>query len=124
MRASLKSLPKVFESEEGSVRGADWGDMHVEVDVFDKEFDVTPFLKGLPNDLDQCPHWGYVIRGGLRVRYPDREETIREGEAYYIAPNHTLIASAGTECIEFSPKDKFARTMEAVERNMAVPTGG
>ena len=29
--------------------------------------DFGPLLKGLPNDRCPCPHWGYVLKGRLRV---------------------------------------------------------
>jgi hypothetical protein len=33
--------------------------------------DFTPMLKGLPDDMCQCPYWGYVIEGKLNVKYQD-----------------------------------------------------
>ena len=56
MRASKNELPKTMDSKEAVMREAVWGDMHVEYDVFKEKFDVTPLLKGLPNDRDPCPH--------------------------------------------------------------------
>ena len=35
-------------------------------------------VQGLPDDLCQCPHWGYVTAGSITVRYADgTEETTR-----------------------------------------------
>ena len=28
-----------------------------------EDIDATPFMKGLPDDRCQCPHWGYVLKG-------------------------------------------------------------
>ena len=28
-----------------------------------QDIDATPFMKGLPDDRCQCPHWGYVFKG-------------------------------------------------------------
>ena len=28
-----------------------------------EDIDATPFVKGLPDDRCQCPHWGYVFKG-------------------------------------------------------------
>ena len=36
--------------------------------------DFTPLLKGLHNDHCQCPHWGYVLKGSITVRYEDGHE--------------------------------------------------
>jgi hypothetical protein len=30
-----------------------------------EDIDATPFMKGLPDDRCQCPHWGYVIKGKM-----------------------------------------------------------
>ena len=56
MRAKKNELTKVMDTEDIAVYEGVWGEMHVEYDVFKKRFDVTPFLKGLPNDRDHCPH--------------------------------------------------------------------
>lgn len=37
-------------------RETTWGVMHVEIGTFQKELDVTPFLKGLPDDMDLTEH--------------------------------------------------------------------
>jgi hypothetical protein len=37
------------------------------------DIDATPFMKGLPDDRCQCPHWGYVFKGKMTARYADRE---------------------------------------------------
>jgi hypothetical protein len=39
-------------------------------------------LKGLPDDRGQCPHWGYVIKGGMNMRFGDREEVFEAGDAW------------------------------------------
>ena len=41
---------------------------------FRQDIDATPWLKGLPDDRCQCPHWGYVITGKLTMRFADQEE--------------------------------------------------
>lgn len=50
MRGSKKELSKSMDTDEMTMYEGVWGEMHVEYDVFKKRFDVTPFLKGLPND--------------------------------------------------------------------------
>lgn len=117
MRGSKKDLPKTMDTSEMVMHEAEWGDMHVEFDTAHKKMDVTPLLKGLPNDRCQCPHWGYVLNGRLTIKYKDREEIANAGDAYYMAPEHTAIFDAGTEVVEFSPKDKLKKTMEVIMRN-------
>jgi hypothetical protein len=119
MRASKTDMPVAFELAGAKMQEVEWGDMHVSFESYKERFDVTPLLKGLPNDLDQCPHWGYVFKGVYRVRYHDgREEVYRAGDAYYTTPDHTSILEAGTEIVEFSPKALLKKTMEAINRNM------
>ncbi len=117
MRASKNELSKVMENEEMAMFEGVWGEMHVEYDVFKKQFDVTPLLKGLPNDRDPCPHWGIVVKGQMRIMYDGVEEIAKAGDAYYFPPGHTGVAEAGTEVWEFSPNDKLKETMEVIMRN-------
>ena len=39
-----------------------------------EDIDATPFMKGLPDDRCQCPHWGYVLKGKMTARYADHDE--------------------------------------------------
>ena len=123
MRSAAKEMTTAMESEDYSVREACWGNMHVEYGVFKSRKDMTPLLKGLPGDRCQSDHWGYVLKGGLRVNYPDREEVIRAGDMYHIEPNHTGTIEAGTEYMEFSPEDRYHETMEAIGRNLKAMGG-
>jgi hypothetical protein len=67
LRASKMDLPKTMEMAGAAIREVEWGDIHVEYGTFEKEFDVTPFLKGLPDDRCQCPHRGYLMKGKITV---------------------------------------------------------
>jgi hypothetical protein len=49
------------------------------------------------------PHWGYVIRGAVRVAYPDHDEVISAGDAYYVAPGHLDIRLDEAELVDFGP---------------------
>ena len=75
-------------------------------------------LSGLPNGQCVCPHWGYVFSGELTVDYGDREETYRAGDAFYMTPGHVPAAQAGSEFVQFSPKDQLATTMAAIQAAM------
>ena len=54
-----------------------------------EDIDATPFMKGLPDDRCQCPHWGYVIKGKMTARYADRDEVFEAGDASYAPPGPT-----------------------------------
>ena len=119
MRGSKEDVPTTLESEEVVIQEAEWADIHVGFETYNEEFDLAPLLKGLPDDRCQCPHYGYVLKGRMTVRYADREEVINAGDAYYMVPGHAPVMEAGTEIVEFSPKDEFRKTMEVAERNLA-----
>ena len=117
MRGSKQDVPVTLESDEVVVKEVEWGDIHVGFETYRTGFDLAPLLKGLPNDMCQCPHWGYVLRGRMRVRYPDGEEIVNAGEAYYMPPGHVPVMEAGTEIVEFSPKEPYQVSMEVAARN-------
>jgi hypothetical protein len=119
MRGSRGDIPATLRSDEVVIREAEWSDIHVEFETYNEEFDIAPLLKGLPDDMCQCPHYGYVLKGRMKVRYADREEIVNAGDAYYMAPVHSPVVEAGTELVEFSPKDEYWKTMEVAERNFA-----
>ncbi len=117
MRASRNELKKAMDNEELTISEGVWGEMHVEYDIFKKKFDVTPLLKGLPNDRDQCPHWGIVMKGQMTMMVDGKKEVVKAGDAYYMPPGHTAIVEAGSEFWEFSPNEKLLETMEVIMRN-------
>ena len=81
--------------------------------------DFDDRAKGLPDDRCQSPHWGYVVKGKVTFRYPDREETYESGDAYYAPPGHIPVITAGTDIIEFSPTEEYGKTMEVLAGNLA-----
>ena len=76
--------------------------------------DLAPILASLPTGRCTCPHWGYVLKGSMTVRYADHEETITAGEAFYMPPGHAPAAEAGTELVQFSPADQIAEVEAAL----------
>ena len=90
------------------------GGYTVGFETFTDDVDMTSRLKGLPDDLCQCSHWGYVVRGKLTYKSDDGEETMTEGEAFYVPAGHTLITDAGTELVFFSPTLEWHETIERI----------
>lgn len=109
--------PEVFGGSY-EVRAVELGGFNVSFEKALDDMDVTPYLKGLPDDRDPCPHWGFLFKGKIIVRYKDREETINAGEAYYMAPGHTAIVKKGSELVEFSPKSELDKTMAVIVKNL------
>ena len=118
MRGSKADMDKAIDEGGIVIQEAVWGDIHVSFETFRDALDTTPLHKGCPDDRCQCPHWGYILKGKVRIIYADHEEVIRAGDAYYLAPGHHAIYDAGTEAIEFSPNDQFMETMEVVAQNL------
>jgi hypothetical protein len=79
-----------------------------------EDIDATPFVKGLPDDRCQCPHWGYVLKGKMTARYAERDEVFEARDAFYTPPGHIAVQNEpGTEFVSFSPSEEL-RTAEAV----------
>src|SRR5436190_11130088 len=98
-------------------------DYTVSFETFRDDADGTPLFRGLPDDRCQCPHWGVVVSGELRLRYADGEEIYRAGDAYVARPGHVPVVTAGTEVIEFSPTVQLSETLAVVATNMADAAG-
>jgi hypothetical protein len=124
MRGSKQDIPVTVEAGEVLIREVEWGDMNVAVESFPPGVDTAPLFKGLPDDRCQCPHWGYIIKGRMRIRYKDHDEVLTSGDVYYLAPGHTTVVEEPTELVEFSPKGEYHKTLEVVARNMAAMQQG
>ncbi|MFF2779692.1 hypothetical protein ACFVU3_32930 [Streptomyces sp. NPDC058052] len=77
--------------------------------------DMAPALKGLEGDLCQCPHWGYVFRGRIRMRTASGEEIYEAGQAYYWGPGHAPEALEDVDVVEFSPTAEFTAVVDHVK---------
>lgn len=120
MRHPMKDLPLVEDYGEGfRSRLVEWGGMIVSYETFPKGIDATPLFKGLPDDMCQSPHWGYILKGRVRVKRSGGEELLRTGDVYYLEPGHVPVFEEDTEVLEFSPKDAYQRTIEIAARNIA-----
>ncbi|MET9419406.1 MULTISPECIES: hypothetical protein [unclassified Streptomyces] len=80
-----------------------------------KGTDMGPALKGMPGDLCQCPHWGFLVNGRIRMRTASGEETYEAGQAYYWAPGHAPEALEDTDLMEFSPTTEFTEVLDHIK---------
>ncbi|GAA2353412.1 cupin domain-containing protein [Nonomuraea africana] len=94
------------------------GGMTVAFVRFPKGTDMTPAVKGLPEDLCQCPHWGYMFKGRLRMRTKEGDEIYEAGQAFYWAPGHVPEAIEDCEYIDFSPTNEFVTVIDHVRSHM------
>ena len=118
MHSNREGIPIMFQAGPAYSRQVEWGDMDAGFWAFPAGFDSTPLFPGLPYGCE-CPHWGYLLKGRMRVRYADHEEVITAGEAYYLAPGHLPVMEEDCEMVEFSPKDESRRMLQYASRSVA-----
>ncbi len=111
----LDELPLVFAADGVDIRAAEAGDHTMALVRLAKGHDARPLFKGLPDDLCQCPHWGYVIKGALRVWTAEGSDVYREGQAFYWPPGHAPEALEDTDFLEISP----TRELEVMHAHVA-----
>ena len=113
MRAAAEQIALELDVAGIVTHGEDWGGQLVRHLDLPAGTDFTPLLKGLPDDLCPCPHWGFVLEGAITVRYADgREETCGAGELYHWPAGHTGWTDHGVTFIEFSPADQLRPVLE------------
>ncbi len=120
-------MPKVSKASAAKVQ--DIGIGEVREDVVDgyeisfldfrEEADLAGMLKGLPDDLCPCPHWGYVTAGQVRFAFIDRTEVFEPGDAFYVPPGHSPAAAAGSAFVLISPAEQVAEVNAVIQRNIA-----
>jgi hypothetical protein len=116
MRATRDELPELFGP---AIRGSDWGNFRSTFVSMPRGTDARPLFKGLPDDRCPAPHWGYGIRGQIRIIYADREEALRAGDLYYLPSGHTAVVEEDFESVEFSPPAGHEQVLDAIRRNAA-----
>ena len=120
MRATEKDIALELQLGEILTRGEDWGGQLVRHISLPAGTDFTPLFKGLPGDLCQCPHWGYILSGSITLRYSDgSEEVNRAGDLYYWPAGHTGWTTDGVTFVEFSPAAELRPVLEHVGAQLA-----
>ena len=95
MKSNVEQLPIAHEALGEMIRGQDWG--------------------GMTSAYMQCPHWGFVIEGNIRVKYEDgTEEVVGAGEIYYWPSGHTVVVEEAVKMVEFSPHDQMSQVLAHV----------
>ena len=119
MKQPVTDLPAVMDGPGATLRTTPWGGMNCTYAELGAGTDLAPLLQGLPDDMCPCPHWGYVLRGAIRVRYTDgREEVLADVEAFYLTPGHTASIDEDSAFVEFSPEQPYAEALGHVQRKL------
>jgi hypothetical protein len=116
MRAGPTDLTIEFQQDEGEIRAARWGEMHVARYTLAPGTDLTPFFAALPGGMCSGDHVGIVLEGEITVRYADgAEETSRAGDLYHWPAGHTGWSDQGVDFVAVTPLAQ----VEQMEETMA-----
>jgi len=108
MNKNKKDLPTEIKKGDVHFQATDMGPLNVGHFHFPKGTNAAPLLEGMPDNLCQCPHWGYVLKGSIHIRFKDgHEEIAKAGDVYYWPAGHTVWTEEDYESIEFSPKEEM-----------------
>ena len=74
--------------------------------------DTTPLFQGLEDNLCQCPHWGFVIKGQITTtNAKGTKETVNANDLFYWPPGHNVKVDADAEIIMFSPQHEHSNVI-------------
>ena len=120
MKLRKEELPIALELPVAVFRVAEWDDTAVAYVEMTAGADATPLLQGLPDDKCQCPHWGYILKGAIHVRYSNGEEEVcRAGEMFHWPAGHTVWVKEDTSFVEFSPKKELKHVYDHIGNTLA-----
>jgi hypothetical protein len=121
MHKPKEDLPVKMEAPGTTVRAmGGLGGMVIAYDELPAGADFTPMFEGLPDDKCPCPHWGYVLKGAIRLRYTDgKEEVVKAGEVFYMPSGHTALVEEDAAMIEISPEKGYNEVMEHIASKMS-----
>ncbi len=123
MRERKEHMPVALELPVAKFQRTDWGENAIAYVQLAAGADAAPLLEGLPQDKCSCPHWGYVLKGSIRVDYADgQRETVRAGDIFYWPPGHTVRVDEDAAFLEFSPKDQLSKVYDHIGRKVAAST--
>ncbi len=92
------------------------GNMTLSFYQIPKSTDFASLLKGLPEDMCQCPHWGHLLKGKMLVHTKTGAEIVEAGQVFYMAPGHVPEFPEDCGLFEFAPTAEFKQMMDHVMR--------
>ena len=123
-KVSKESAPNVKDFGVAEDRSDDLDGYTFNFVTIRETHDLAPMLASLPGGKCSCPHWGYVLKGRMIVRYDDHEEVFEAGDAFYMTPGHAPEADAGSEFVQISPAEQLAVTEAAIMKGMQAAQNG
>jgi len=114
-----ENMSVAMEGDGLEIRLEEAGEMTVGLFRLPSGTDLRPLLHGLESDLCQCPHWGYVLKGTVRMHTPDGPKDYEQGQAFYWAPGHAPEALVDVEYVDFSPTQALKTVLDHVKQQAA-----
>ena len=120
MHTKLENLPIIIEAPGTKMHMQDGlGGMAVCYNEMPVLSSTPNLLEGLPNDSCHCPHWGYMLKGSMHIRYDSGdEEVINAGEVFYFPAGHIGWTEEEVAWLEFSPEKELKEVMDHIGRKM------
>jgi hypothetical protein len=119
MHQLTQDLPVTMEATGMKIHNATWGGMVIGYIELPGGTYFTSMFEGLPEDACQCPHWGYVIKGAVHLKYTDGSvEVTGAGEVFYWPAGHTAWVEEDTIFMDFSPEEEFMVVSDHIAKKM------
>ncbi len=117
MHAAPDDLTVLATTPGFTSRLAHCGELDLAVETSAAGRDAAPmFHRAFPDGRCPVPHWGYLIKGRMRVRYEDHEEVISAGQVWYMPPGHIPATEEDVENVVFSLSGEYEKVMAAIAR--------
>lgn len=108
-------VPIAVEGDGVELRMRDAGGMTAAFVHLAEGVNLGPALVGLPDNLCQCPHWGYLLSGRLRMKTLSGDTSYEAGDAFYWGPGHAPEALEDSDYVDFSPTEEFAKVIAHIK---------
>jgi hypothetical protein len=109
-----QDVPVTIQDDNVELRTKEVGELTVSFINLKQGTDLGPALVGLPDDLCQCPHWGYMLDGRLKMVTKDGDEVYEAGQAFYWPAGHAPVALTDCAYVDFSPTAEFAAVIRHI----------
>jgi hypothetical protein len=117
---SFETMPLEMELGDIRIQAFEGGDVYTRWIDLPAGTDFTPLFVGLPGDLCQSAHWGYIEEGSITVRYANgEEETSRAGDVFYWRAGHTGWTDTGVKFLELSPTADIMPVLDHLSKQLA-----
>ena len=80
-----EEVPVAIQDDNAELRTVEGGDMTIAFMTLKKGANFGPALVGLPDDLCQCPHWGYMLKGQVKMTHEGRRGDLRGRRGFLLA---------------------------------------